>query len=81
MGVAEGVAAVGLPPGEKEIEAKPERRFKMSLFGSLIGTLIEVVKLPVAVAKDVVTMGNVQNIHEDTYTEQALDKIKDEAQG
>lgn len=53
----------------------------MGLFGALVGTLVEVVKLPVAVVKDVVTMGNVQNIHEDTYTEQALDKIKDEASG
>lgn len=52
----------------------------MSLFGALIGTLVETVTLPIAVAKDVLTLGNVANhLDEDCYTKQKLEQIKREA--
>lgn len=52
----------------------------MGLFGKLVATAINVATLPVAVAKDVITLGNSTNSREDCYTKQKLDQIKDEAQ-
>lgn len=50
----------------------------MGIFGAVVGTLIETVKLPVAVVKDVVTLGGALNEH-GSYTGEQLEKIKDEA--
>lgn len=50
----------------------------MSLFGKLVKTVVNVATLPVAVVKDVVTLGNVASGN-DTYTEQKLQQIKKEA--
>ena len=50
----------------------------MSFFGQLIRTAVNLVELPVALAKDVVTLGNVTNPR--TFTEDALKKLKEEAE-
>lgn len=50
----------------------------MGLFGQLVRTVVNVVELPVEVAKDVVTLGNVGS-PEGSFTRQQLQKIKDEA--
>lgn len=51
----------------------------MGLFGKLVATVINVATLPVAVAKDVITLGNAANSHQDCYTKQKLEQIKEEA--
>ena len=54
----------------------------MGLFGKIVATTINVATLPVAVAKDVVTLGNASNAGDrnwQTYTGKKLDQIKDEA--
>lgn len=51
----------------------------MSLFGKLVSTAINVVTLPVAVAKDVVTLGNFGS-NRGSYTVQKLEQTKREAQ-
>ena len=52
----------------------------MSIFGAIVRTTINIVTLPVAVAKDVLTLGNCANCEEDSYTIQKLQQIKDEAE-
>jgi hypothetical protein len=56
----------------------------MSLFGKLVRTAINVGELPLAVAKDVLTLGGIcseQNPRGDgqTYTREQIEKLKDEA--
>lgn len=51
----------------------------MGLFGKLVSTAVNVVTLPVAVAKDVVTLGNVGD-RKGSFTGQKLQQIKDEAE-
>lgn len=52
----------------------------MSLFGKIVKTAINVgVGLPVALVKDVVTMGNVTHTDEPCHTTQMLEQIKKEA--
>ena len=46
----------------------------MSIFGKLIGTVIDVATLPIAVVKDVATMGRAVTDQEEPYT---IKKIKD----
>jgi hypothetical protein len=46
----------------------------MGLFGKIVATAVNVATLPVAIAKDVVTLG------EKSYTTQKLQQIKEEAQ-
>ena len=50
----------------------------MSLFSALVKVTVDVATLPVAVLKDVVTLGNAANAGdgEDSYTKQKLDEIK-----
>lgn len=51
----------------------------MSLFGKIVKTAINVgIGLPVAIVKDVVTMGNVGS-NSGPYTPRQLEKIKEEA--
>lgn len=53
----------------------------MSLFGKIVKTAINVATLPVAVAKDVVTLGNCANggdCNWQTFTGKKIDQIKDE---
>lgn len=51
----------------------------MGLFGKLIKTIVNVAELPVAVAKDVVTLGGVAQDRGQSHTRELLEKIKDEA--
>jgi hypothetical protein len=52
----------------------------MGLFGKLVATAINVATLPVAVAKDIVTLGGVSTKGEfDPYLVDNLKQIKDEA--
>jgi len=52
----------------------------MKLFGQLVRTVVNVVTLPVAVVKDVATLGGVCTKGDlDPYTAEHLKKIKDEA--
>lgn len=55
----------------------------MGLFGKIVATAINVASLPVAVAKDVITLGNCANGGDrnwQTFTGKKIDQIKDEAQ-
>lgn len=52
----------------------------MGLFGKIVATAINVATLPVAVVKDVVTLGGVSTDQRTPYTMQKLQQIKDEAQ-
>jgi hypothetical protein len=51
----------------------------MSLFGAIIRTVVNVGAVPVALAKDVLSLGNVAHHPDPTYTEQAIQRLKDEA--
>ena len=51
----------------------------MGLFGKIVATAINVATLPVAVAKDVVTLGGVATDQRHPYIVQKLQQIKDEA--
>lgn len=51
----------------------------MKLFGQLIRTVVNVAVLPVAVVKDVFTLGGVTTENGKPYTVEQLQKIKDEA--
>ena len=52
----------------------------MGLFGKLVSTAINVATLPVAVAKDVVTLGGVSTRSGRSAVVQKLEQIKEEAQ-
>ena len=51
----------------------------MKLFGQIIRTVVNVVTLPVAVAKDVFTLGGIATDNGESYTIEKLRQIKDEA--
>jgi hypothetical protein len=55
----------------------------MSLFGKVFKSAVNVailpVTLPLSVAKDVVTLGGIATDQHKTYTEQLVQRIKDEA--
>jgi len=51
----------------------------MGLFGKLVATAVNVATLPVAVAKDVVTLGGTMTDQQSAILKN-LQKIKDEAQ-
>lgn len=54
---------------------------KMSLFGKIVKTTINIgIGLPVAILKDVVTLGGVCDDQPKPFTSQQLDKIKEEAE-
>jgi hypothetical protein len=52
----------------------------MKLFGQLVNTLVNVATLPVAVVKDVFTLGGVATGNDGSYTAEQMQRIKDEAQ-
>lgn len=52
----------------------------MSLFGRIVRTAVNVAVLPVAVVKDVVTIGGTLNDKRKPYTTKQLERIKDEAE-
>ena len=47
----------------------------MSIFGSLLKTVIDTATLPIDIAKDVVTMGGVMTERQEPYTVSKLKKI------
>ncbi len=51
----------------------------MSLFGKIVRTVVNTAALPVAVAKDTFTLGNVGD-RRGSYTAQKLQQLKDEAE-
>lgn len=56
----------------------------MGIFGKLVKTVVNVAELPLAVAKDVLTLGGTvsdQNPtgHGQTYTRELVEKIKEDA--
>lgn len=52
----------------------------MGLFSALTKITIDVVTLPVAIAKDVVTLGGTITDQSKPYTAQKLDEIKEDAE-
>ena len=52
----------------------------MSLFGQLVRTVVNVATLPVAVAKDVLTLGGAATGEDKPYTVQKLEQLKREAE-
>jgi hypothetical protein len=52
----------------------------MSFFGKLVRTAVNTALLPVAIAKDVATLGGVCTGELEPYTVQQLEKIKEEAE-
>jgi len=52
----------------------------MTLFSALVKTTINLATLPIAIVKDVITLGNAANSDEKTYTEQKLDEIKKDSE-
>ena len=51
----------------------------MSLFGALVKKVVNVATLPVAVAKDVITLGGTIDDQAKSHTAQKLEQIKEEA--
>jgi hypothetical protein len=52
----------------------------MGLFSAIVKTAINVATLPVAVVKDVATLGGTLTDQDKTYTEQKIDQTKKEAE-
>lgn len=52
----------------------------MRLFGQIIRTAINVATLPIAVVKDVVTLGGVARYPKGSYVVENLRKIKEESE-
>lgn len=51
----------------------------MGLFDAIVRTVVNVATLPVAVVKDVVTLAGATTNQDESYTEQKVQQIKDEA--
>lgn len=51
----------------------------MKIFGQLVRTAVNVALLPVAIAKDVVTLGGMCNDAERLAIAEAIERLKDEA--
>lgn len=51
----------------------------MKIFGQLVRTAVNLVTLPVAIVKDIVTIGGVAMEQDEPYTAQKLRQLKDEA--
>lgn len=52
----------------------------MRIFGQIIRTAVNTAMLPVAVAKDIVTLGGTLTERRTSYTTKQLEKLKDEAE-
>jgi hypothetical protein len=52
----------------------------MKLFGQLVRTVVNVAELPLAVAKDVLTLGGVCTGRNETYTREQVEKLVEEAE-
>lgn len=51
----------------------------MGFLGDVLGLVIDVVEVPIAVVKDVVTLGGACTMKDETYTGEALKKLDDDA--
>ena len=51
----------------------------MGLFGAIVRTVVNVATLPVAVTKDVLTLGGSLEGKDTSYTEDKIEQIKEEA--
>lgn len=51
----------------------------MGLFGKIVATAVNVATLPVAVVKDVVTLGGAASDRYESYTTSKLKEIKEDA--
>lgn len=51
----------------------------MKFFGQLVRTVVNTVSLPVAVTKDIFTLGGVSTGRQESYTKEAVEKLKEEA--
>jgi hypothetical protein len=51
----------------------------MKLFGQLVRTVVNTALVPVAVVKDVLTLGGVATGEHKPYTVQQIERLKDEA--
>ena len=51
----------------------------MKLFGQIIRTVVNTALVPVAVVKDVLTLGGIATEQREPYTVQQIEKLKDEA--
>lgn len=51
----------------------------MGLFGKLVKTAFNVAELPLAVVKDVVTLGGVAQDRNESHTRELVEKIKEDA--
>lgn len=52
----------------------------MSLFGALIRTVVNIATTPVAIVRDVVSLGGAIDNNGNSHTAQHLEKLKDEAE-
>ena len=50
----------------------------MGFIGKILGAVIDVVEVPVAVARDVLTLGGSLDGEQETYTEKSLTKLGDD---
>ncbi len=53
----------------------------MSLFSAIVKTVVNTVTLPVAVVKDVVTLGGIAVGKQEPYTVEKLKQLKEESEG
>ena len=51
----------------------------MKFFGQVVRTVVNTVLLPVAIVKDVCTLGGIATDEPEPYIVQALERLKDEA--
>jgi hypothetical protein len=51
----------------------------MKLFGQVVRTAVNVITLPVAIIKDISTLGGIATEQPEPYTVQKLKQLKDEA--
>ena len=58
----------------------PQYIILCGLFGKLVATAVNVVTLPVAIVKDVTTLGGVVTERQKSYTSEKLEQIKEDAQ-
>jgi hypothetical protein len=66
--------------GAQRIHPSIIQEQSMKLFGQAVRTLVNVAALPVAVVKDVYTLGGTASEQNQTYTQQQLQKIATEAE-
>ena len=52
----------------------------MGLFSAIVKTVVNTVLLPVAVVKDIVTLGGLSTGKNQTYTEEQIEKLKEESE-